>query len=69
MPQLNAQQLEQRKTILASMIKGKQERRPWLTRKEAAEAVTQELDQDPALLRMVNALAASVTIIDIREDV
>jgi len=62
MPQLNAQQLDKRKEILSSMVKVQRERRPWLTLKKAAEEVSDNINKDPALLRMINALAASTAI-------
>jgi hypothetical protein len=62
MPQLNAQQLDKRKEILSSMVRAQREARPWLTLKEAAEEVSVNINKDPALLRMINALAASTAI-------
>ena len=62
MPQLNAQQLNKRKEILSIMVKVQREGRPWLTLKEAVEEVSGNINKDPALLRMINALAASTAI-------
>jgi hypothetical protein len=62
MPQLNAQQLTKRKEILSTMVKVQRDSRPWLTLKEAVERVSNNINKDPALLRMINALAASTTL-------
>ena len=62
MPQLNAQQLDKRKEIIRTMIQVQRDSRPWLTLKEVAEKVSDNINKDPALLRMINALAASTTI-------
>jgi hypothetical protein len=43
-------------------IQGLEKARPWLTLKEAAEEVSARINKDPALLRMINALAASIAI-------
>jgi hypothetical protein len=62
MPQLNALQLNKRKEILSTMVDVQRKARPWLTMKEAAEEVSGNINKDPALLRMINALAASTAI-------
>jgi hypothetical protein len=59
MPTLNERQLEQRKGILLLMVKGKKERCPWLTMKQAADKVNEDLSRDPSKLKILNALAAS----------
>jgi hypothetical protein len=44
------------------MVKNKRAQCPWLSLKEAVDEVSNDLTQDPALLGMINALAASTTI-------
>ena len=59
--QLTPEQVTQRREVLKTMIETKRARRPWLSLKEAAEEVSDDLTRDPALLGMINALAASTT--------
>ena len=61
MPNLNAEQLNQRKEILRVMVKNQRERCPWMTLAEAVARVELELKNDPIKLRIINALAASTS--------
>jgi hypothetical protein len=61
MPQLNTEQLTQRHEVLKTMINVNRTKYPWLSLKEATEKVSDDLTRDPALLRQINALAASTT--------
>ncbi len=59
--QLTHEQFVQRREVLKTMIEIKRTKYPWLSLKEAAEEVSNDLTGDPALLRQINALAASTT--------
>lgn len=62
MPHLNDQQLKKRGEILQDMFNTYLNNNPWLDYNEAVSSFTQEIDNDPAKLGIINALAASCTI-------
>jgi hypothetical protein len=64
MSTLTPEQLTHRKDILKTMIEIKRASRPWLNLREAVDEVSIDLLRDKALLGMINALAASTTIIE-----
>jgi hypothetical protein len=59
---LTPEQLAHREEVLKTMVKVKRDQRHWLSLKEAVDEVSDDLTRDPALLGMINALAASTTI-------
>jgi hypothetical protein len=62
MPQLNADQLAERKSIIAHFFTAFLRERPWLVkRKQAISHFLLYLDSDPVILRTINGLAASST--------
>jgi hypothetical protein len=62
MPYLNKQQLEKRGEILQDMFNRYLNNHPWMDYNEAVSNFTQELDNDPDKVGIINALAASCTI-------
>jgi len=62
MPQLNAQQLEERKIVLKAFFESFRRERPWLnTMEQAKTQFILYLQSDPIILRTINGLAASTT--------
>jgi hypothetical protein len=63
MPHLNEQQLEKRGEILQDMFNRYLSSHPWMTYDDACYNFIQELDNDPDKVGIINALAASCTIV------
>ena len=62
MPNLNEQQLEERKIVIGHFFKAFRRERPWLVSREQATAhFLLYLDSDPVILRTINAMAATAT--------
>jgi len=58
---LTNKQIENRAEVLKTMIKVKIKNEQWLTFRQAVDEVSEDLENDPILLKYINALAASTT--------